>query len=251
MAAPTTDAVLIVQGFMTKQGGMHKNWKKRWFCNSFEDPFTLSYYTDETLKTLKGTIDLREVYHFRTKYDTTERGPKQRVGIALVTPSRTWKLIAVGSTNGDYWTQGLERLIHIARNGSGSSSAPAGAGAASAAAAPSAPAAAEEGAGAPRKNSSTRAKTPAADEGEGKDAAEAAHAERSKSTTPKPKEKSTKEKPIATALFDYTAANANELSFAKGDKLTILQRDEEAGWWAAELNGKKGWVSSFYVQIDS
>lgn len=25
---------------------------------------------------------------------------------------------------------------------------------------------------------------------------------------PKPKEKSTKEKPIATALFDYTAANA-------------------------------------------
>lgn len=141
------------------------------------------YYTDETLKTLKGTIDLREVYHFRTKYDTTERGPKQRVGIALVTPSRTWKLIAVGSTNGDYWTQGLERLIHIARNGSGSSSAPAGAGAASAAAAPSAPAAAEEGAGAPRKNSSTRAKTPAADEGEGKDAAEAAHAERSKSTT--------------------------------------------------------------------
>ena len=35
--------VLIVQGFMTKQGGMHKNWKKRWFCNSFEDPFTLSF----------------------------------------------------------------------------------------------------------------------------------------------------------------------------------------------------------------
>ena len=125
---------------MTKQGSLHKSWKKRWFCNSFEDPFTLSfvaicersffffplsslvclhrrYYTDETLKTLKGTVDLREVYHFRTKYDTKERGPKQRVGIALVTPSRTWKLIAVGSTNGDYWTQGLERLIHLARNG--------------------------------------------------------------------------------------------------------------------------------------
>ena len=207
---PTPPQVLIVQGFMTKQGGMHKNWKKRWFCNSFEDPFTLSfarasrtlslttitthtrthrtgagrYYTDETLKTLKGTIDLREVYHFRTKYDTTERGPKQRVGIALVTPSRTWKLIAVGSTNGDYWTQGLERLIHIARNGngSGSGSTAASTGASAAAVAPSAP---TEGEAAPQRSSSTRAKTPAAGEGEGdgKDAAEAAHAERSKSTT--------------------------------------------------------------------
>ena len=128
------------------------------------------------------------MYHFRTKYDTTERGPKQRVGIALVTPSRTWKLIAVGSTNGDYWTQGLERLIHIARNGnaSGSGSTAAGASsAAAAAAAATAPAAAEAGADAQRKNSSTRAKTPAAAEGEGdgKDAAETAHAERSKSTT--------------------------------------------------------------------
>ena len=35
----------------------------------------------------------------------------------------------------------------------------------------------------------------------------------------------------------------NELSFAKGDKMTILQRDEEAGWWAAELNGKKGFAA--------
>jgi hypothetical protein len=58
-------------------------------------------------------------------------------------------------------------------------------------------------------------------------------------------------RPTATALFPYTAANANELSFQKGDKLTILQRDDEAGWWAAELNGKRGWVSSFYVSLDS
>ena len=202
---------------MTKQGGMHKNWKKRWFCNSFEDPFTLSfvphffspfsitsnipiashtrhgrYYTDETLKTLKGTIDLREVYHFRTKYDTTERGPKQRVGIALVTPSRTWKLIAVGSTNGDYWTQGLERLIHIARNGNGNGGSGSGSAAPSTAAAAGAAAAgAEAGAAAQRKSSSARAKTPEAHDGDGKgkgkgeeaDTAEGAHAERSKSTT--------------------------------------------------------------------
>jgi len=235
MSASTTDAVLILQGFMTKQGSLHKSWKKRWFCNSFEDPFTLSYYTDETLKTLKGTVDLREVYHFRTKYDTKERGPKQRVGIALVTPSRTWKLIAVGSTNGDYWTQGLERLIHLARNGS-TNDGPVTATGSSQAAPVSV------------SSSSPPAAKPAPVDRSREEAEEEIRAAAASEKAPK---KSGKEKPIATALFDYTAANVNELSFSKGDKLTILQRDEEAGWWAAELNGKKGWVSSFYVQIDS
>jgi len=214
---------------MTKQGSLHKSWKKRWFCNSFEDPFTLSYYTDETLKTLKGTVDLREVYHFRTKYDSKERGPKQRVGIALVTPSRTWKLVAFGSTNGDYWTQGLERLIHLARNGGTADSGVTATG--------SAVGSAPEGAAAP---------SPAE-----KSAAGSADTEEKEDAAKKAAKKPGKDRPTATALFDYTAANANELSFSKGDKLTILQRDEEAGWWAAELDGKKGWVSSFYVQIDS
>jgi len=238
MSATTTDAVLILQGFMTKQGSLHKSWKKRWFCNSFEDPFTLSYYTDETLKTLKGTVDLREVYHFRTKYDTKERGPKQRVGIALVTPSRTWKLIAVGSTNGDYWTQGLERLIHLARNGSTTDTAVSATGS-QATPAPVSPSP-QPGKSAPSEATQT---TP--------DGAEEKEANTNPEAAKKPAKKGGKERPTATALFDYTAANVNELSFNKGDKLTILQRDEEAGWWAAELNGKKGWVSSFYVQIDS
>jgi len=239
MSVGTTDAVLILQGFMTKQGSLHKSWKKRWFCNSFEDPFTLSYYTDDTLKTLKGTVDLREVYHFRTKYDTKERGPKQRVGIALVTPSRTWKLIAVGSTNGDYWTQGLERLIHLARNGGTTD------GAVSATGSQTNPAANPNPAPAPAPASQPAKPHPESTEKE--ESTQSSEGDTAKKT---PK-KSGKDRPVATALFDYTAANVNELSFNKGDKLTILQRDEEAGWWAAELNGKKGWVSSFYVQIDS
>ena len=53
-----------------------------------------------------------------------------------------------------------------------------------------------------------------------------------------------------------TWGKQNELSFAKGDKLTILQRDEEAGWWAAELNGKKGFATHqmffhFFADIQS
>jgi len=248
MSGSTTDAVLILQGFMTKQGSLHKSWKKRWFCNSFEDPFTLSYYTDDTLKTLKGTVDLREVYHFRTKYDTKERGPKQRVGIALVTPSRTWKLIAVGSTNGDYWTQGLERLIHLARNGGVTD------GSVTATSSPAAQATVTSNTNAtPAKAIPTTTVSDTRDvpRSEVNSSGYSSSGTADESAERKAPKKSSKDRPTATALYDYTAANVNELSFNKGDKLTILQRDEEAGWWAAELNGKKGWVSSFYVQIDS
>ena len=215
-----------------KQGGIHRNWKKRWFCNTVDDPFTLSYYTDENCKSKKGQIDLREVYHFRTKFDTKERGPKQRVGLALVTPSRTWKLIVTGSTNGDYWTQGLERLIHKARKiDAGGDEAPV-----------TLPADAETDAAlAAAVEDSARKGIIGEDE---EDPAAAADKSGAAAASDKPTL-------TATALFQYTAANSNELSFQKGDKLTILQRDDEAGWWAAELNGKRGWVSSFYVSLDS
>jgi len=270
MSAPPQqyDTQLIVQGFMVKQGGMHKSWKKRWFCNSLEDPFTLCYYTDETCNVKKGAIDLREVYHFRTKFDTKERGPKQRVGLALVTPSRTWKLIATGSTNGDYWTQGLERLIHRARrmgNGGGGSSPKLAAQPTPTATTPAGPATVTS-VSAPVVAAAPLATTgptmvpaptplvapvsvarPAATAGGGTESPTLSRPVEADSSKPVD---ASKARPTATALFAYTAANSNELSFQKGDKLTILQRDDEAGWWAAELNGRRGWVSSFYVALD-
>ena len=54
---------------------------------------------------------------------------------------------------------------------------------------------------------------------------------------------------FATAVCDYTAVGSNELSFKKGDILRIIHQDCDSGWWAAELDGVKGWVSSFYVEI--
>eukprot|EP00727_Mastigamoeba_balamuthi_P008273 m51a1_g4068 putative sh3 domain containing protein (284) ;mRNA; r:752615-754072 len=280
------DTNLLVQGFLTKQGNLHRSWKKRWFCNTTDELFILKYYTDESCSNKKGQIDLREVFNFRTKADTKERGPKQRVGFALVTPGRTWKLIAVGSSSGDYWSSGLDRLIAKARQAQSSQPqmvAPAVATAPSVAVTQSAVNAAPAPLKAPPALTSPRkcegdekidqeladdlALAPGA-EGEDKRASVPAAAAtttavpaQTASTTAAapasapapaqdPSKRSSKPRITATAQYSYTAANPNELSFEVGDKLVVLQRDDEAGWWAAELNGKRGWVSSFYLQID-
>jgi len=50
----------------------------------------------------------------------------------------------------------------------------------------------------------------------------------------------------AKGLYDYTASCDTELTFKKGDILTITERDD-SGWWYAELNGKNGFVPNNYV----
>ncbi|KAI4134857.1 MAG: hypothetical protein LQ347_001181 [Umbilicaria vellea] len=55
---------------------------------------------------------------------------------------------------------------------------------------------------------------------------------------------------FARALYMYHAAIPEELSFAKGDVLAVL-RQQDDGWWEAEVTGKKGrpgLVPSNYLQ---
>lgn len=51
-------------------------------------------------------------------------------------------------------------------------------------------------------------------------------------------------KGLVYALWDYTAQQADELSFNEGDALTILRRrdDTETEWWWARLNDREGYV---------
>ncbi|KAK2826313.1 hypothetical protein Q5P01_020527 [Channa striata] len=51
-------------------------------------------------------------------------------------------------------------------------------------------------------------------------------------------------KGLVYALWDYTAQQADELSFSEGDALTILRRrdDTETEWWWARLNDREGYV---------
>lgn len=51
-------------------------------------------------------------------------------------------------------------------------------------------------------------------------------------------------KGLVYALWDYTAQQADELSFSEGDALTVLRRrdDTETEWWWARLNNHEGYV---------
>eukprot|EP00040_Diaphanoeca_grandis_P035564 m.224049 g.224049 ORF g.224049 m.224049 type:complete len:1049 (-) comp33420_c1_seq1:231-3377(-) len=59
--------------------------------------------------------------------------------------------------------------------------------------------------------------------------------------TPKPK------LPQGTALYDYEAQDADELSLRTGDVVTITKKDA-SGWWQGRLKGKEGLFPGNYLQ---
>ncbi|PNY24057.1 Drebrin-like protein [Tolypocladium capitatum] len=56
--------------------------------------------------------------------------------------------------------------------------------------------------------------------------------------------------PTATALYDYEAAEDNELSFPEDAKLTNLEFPDE-DWWFGHYKGQSGLFPANYVQLDS
>ncbi|KAB5580125.1 hypothetical protein GE09DRAFT_1167714 [Coniochaeta sp. 2T2.1] len=55
--------------------------------------------------------------------------------------------------------------------------------------------------------------------------------------------------PTATALFDYEAAEDNELSFPEGAKITSLEFPDE-DWWFGHYQGKSGLFPANYVELN-
>jgi len=64
---------------------------------------------------------------------------------------------------------------------------------------------------------------------------------------PQPKPRNVK---IMRAIFDYSAEEADELSFAVGDILYILDQSED-DWWKARCKGKEGLIPSNLVESAS
>uniref|UniRef100_A0A667X9R8 Rho guanine nucleotide exchange factor (GEF) 7b n=1 Tax=Myripristis murdjan TaxID=586833 RepID=A0A667X9R8_9TELE len=52
---------------------------------------------------------------------------------------------------------------------------------------------------------------------------------------------------LVKARFAFQQTNEDELSFSKGDIISV-SRQEEGGWWEGSLNGKTGWFPSNYVR---
>lgn len=49
------------------------------------------------------------------------------------------------------------------------------------------------------------------------------------------------------ALYDYTAQNDDELTFAEGASIKLISKEEEV-WWKGEVDGKVGVFPSNYVE---
>lgn len=56
--------------------------------------------------------------------------------------------------------------------------------------------------------------------------------------------------PTATALYDYEAAEDNEIAFPEDAKITNIQFPDE-DWWHGEYKGKAGLFPANYVQLDA
>lgn len=52
---------------------------------------------------------------------------------------------------------------------------------------------------------------------------------------------------LVKARFAFQQTNEDELSFSKGDIISV-NKQEEGGWWEGSLNGKTGWFPSNYVR---
>ncbi|KAK4705604.1 hypothetical protein P7C70_g596, partial [Phenoliferia sp. Uapishka_3] len=53
----------------------------------------------------------------------------------------------------------------------------------------------------------------------------------------------------ATASYDYAGAEADDLSFSEGDKITVVEKVSD-DWWKGELRGHTGLFPSSYVAMD-
>lgn len=63
----------------------------------------------------------------------------------------------------------------------------------------------------------------------------------------KPRLAAPSSKKLATckALYDYSATEADELTFSAGDMITIVSKGD--GWWTGSLRGKKGLFPANYT----
>lgn len=54
-----------------------------------------------------------------------------------------------------------------------------------------------------------------------------------------------------TALYDYNAQAAGDLTFRAGDVVTVVQRtNDQNGWWTGSVNGVQGVFPGNYVQLN-
>ena len=100
-----------------KQGGGYRSWKRRYFRNSQNNPFSLDYYENEVGEKYKGSINLRDVVGI----DCKERQMKGNMGYLfyLTTDKRIWKIFVENTSQPLVFYQNLYKTVNSARKMNG------------------------------------------------------------------------------------------------------------------------------------
>ncbi|XP_044047511.1 GRB2-related adapter protein-like isoform X1 [Siniperca chuatsi] len=53
----------------------------------------------------------------------------------------------------------------------------------------------------------------------------------------------------AVALFSFTASEADEISFQRGDVIKVIEMEDDSCWYTAEIQGKRGFVPENYISL--
>lgn len=91
----------VKTGYLTKQGKVVLNWKRRFFVLSTSG--LLYYYKTETDAAPQGVVLLER--------STTSEDDSKANGFAIATPLRTWKLYAESAEERDSWRKALDGVI--------------------------------------------------------------------------------------------------------------------------------------------
>jgi len=101
----------LKQGYLTKEGGNVRSWKKRWFILGNQ---TLSYYKNENqLNKILGVIQLKEVSYVENKM-SIKRKKKGEMTLHVVTPNRNYYMIAETHEVLDSWQNVISNQVDVA-----------------------------------------------------------------------------------------------------------------------------------------
>eukprot|EP00039_Didymoeca_costata_P029926 m.27083 g.27083 ORF g.27083 m.27083 type:complete len:706 (+) comp7859_c0_seq2:314-2431(+) len=98
---------LTMEGYVEKEGYVKKSWKKRWFVLHVKQKL-LCYYTDNTKRQRKGSIQLQDVIHVRGKPDAPLH--KHRWDVK-VKNGRTYHMSSATEEEKEMWVNGLEPAV--------------------------------------------------------------------------------------------------------------------------------------------
>merc|ERR1719228_2118004 len=93
---------IVQQGWMMKEGGLVKSWKRRYFV--LKTNKVLNYYESDNSSMVKGNVTLSEVVSVQKK---------QKKSFSLVTQKRTWNFACASTEVRDKWVDNIANVAGL------------------------------------------------------------------------------------------------------------------------------------------